>query len=80
MESSVGIVTLQSAVLTDTTVTISSNNTAAIPDVISILIPAGSTVGTFTIDTETNTTGSPISALISATANGIGQSATLTIN
>jgi hypothetical protein len=80
MESSVGIVTLQSAVLTDTTVTISSNNAAAIPDVISILIPAGSTLGTFTIDTETNTTGSPISALLSATANGIGQSATLTIN
>jgi hypothetical protein len=80
VETASGIVTLQSAVQTSTTVTITSSNTTyAIPDA-TIVIPAGQLTGIFRIDTATNKTGKPIKATITATANGISAKSTLTIN
>lgn len=75
-ESSVGVVTLAVASSTDTTITITSNNPAAIPDA-TIVIPAGELTGTFDIDTTA--VASTTNAVITATANGIGKSSTLTI-
>jgi hypothetical protein len=79
VETAVGIVTLQSPVQTSTTVTISSSSNYAIPDT-TIVIPAGALTGIFNIDTVTNSTGKPIKATITATANGISAKATLTVN
>jgi hypothetical protein len=79
VETAAGIVTLQSAVSTSTTVKITSSSALAVPDA-TVVIPAGSLVGIFTINTNTNTTGKAVNATITATANNISAKATLTIN
>ena len=56
----------------------SSNSTVAAPAVSSITIPTGATTKTFTV--HTTQVASTTSVIISATANGIGKSATLTVN
>ncbi|MGC4044820.1 MAG: hypothetical protein QM758_13590 [Armatimonas sp.] len=75
-ETSIGIVTLSGASPTPVTVTVTSNNGAAIPEA-SFVIPAGQTNGTFVIDTTV--VGSTTTATITAKANGIGKSQLLTI-
>lgn len=77
--SSQGIVTLARASNFDTIVTLSSNNGLAIPPT-QIVIPAGQVIGVFDIDTLPNTSGTPVTALISARANGVTVSAKLKIN
>jgi hypothetical protein len=75
-ENAVGIVTLNAVPIAPVTVTVSSDNPAAVPTT-QIVIPAGETVGTFEITTSTVAT--PVSALITAQANGTPKSQTLTI-
>ena len=75
--SSVGVVTLETVSPTDVTVTISSNNGAATPDSTTIIIPAGQTVGVFTVNTTV--VGSNVLATITVNANGTQKSRKLTI-
>lgn len=74
---STGTVTLQApAAIGDVVVTLSSNNPAATVPA-SVTIPAGQTTGTFTIDTSQVTVVTKVT--IAANANGVGQSASLTL-
>jgi hypothetical protein len=76
-ETAVGVVTLQYPAAVATTVTITSNSAAAIPDT-SIVIPAGQTTGQFYIDTAAVT--ATTTATITASANKVAVAAKLTVN
>jgi hypothetical protein len=74
----VGTVVLECAAPDAITVNLVSGNPAvAAPSVCSITIPASSTTGSFAV--TTSTVSAITSATISATANGIGKSDTLTV-
>jgi hypothetical protein len=75
--SSTGTVTLTAVAQAATTVAITSNNAAAIVPA-SVVVPAGSSSRTFTI--ETTQVPATTSAIITASLNNTSRSATLTIN
>jgi hypothetical protein len=75
--SSTGTVTLTAVAQAATTVAIASNNAAAIVPA-SVVVPAGSSSRTFTI--ETTQVPATTSAIITASLNNTSRSATLTIN
>ena len=77
--SSTGTVTLNApAPPAGLAVTLSSSNTSAATVPASVTVPAGAISATFTVSTIGGTSAS--TATISATANGVSQTATLTIN
>lgn len=78
LETAQGIVTLQDVVSTDTIVTLKSNTAAAILPQTTVVIPAGSVTTTF--DIVTSAVSHITNATITATANKVGKSATLTVN
>jgi hypothetical protein len=75
--SSTGTVTLTAVAQVSTTVTLASNNAAAIVPA-SVIVPAGSNSRTFTV--STTQVQATTSAVITASLNGTSRSATLTIN
>ncbi|MDX1932312.1 MAG: hypothetical protein SFU56_06885 [Capsulimonadales bacterium] len=75
-ETAIGVVTLNSPTPVPVTVTISSDDNAAFPEM-TLIIPAGQQVGAFFIDTNTVT--ATTTATITVAANGSAKSKMLTI-
>jgi len=75
-DNSIGIVALEAASAGPVIVTITSNSSKAVPD-ITVVIPAGETIGTFNITTSTVT--ATIKATITAKANNLSKAQALTI-
>lgn len=77
-ENAIGIVTLTLPAPNDVTVTVTtSNNTVAVPDTKTFVIPAGTLAGTFTVDT--NPVAVSTNVIIGAKVFGVGKNATLTV-
>ena len=74
--TSIGIVTLEAPATAPLTIAISSNQSAATPAA-SVIIPVGQTTGNFTIATSIVT--SPVTALLTAKANGTARSQGLSL-
>ena len=74
--NSIGIVTLEAPATAPLTITISSNQSAAVPAA-SVIIPIGQTTGNFTIATSVVT--SATTALLTARANGTAKSQSLAL-
>ncbi len=71
-------ITLNTPATSNLTITLGSNNPgAAVPAVPSVVILAGSSTGTFTVNTSVVAASTPV--LISATVNGITKTATITV-
>ena len=76
-DTSIGVVTLEQASPVPITVTITSSRAEAAPETLTLIIPAGDTVGTFTINTSSVTT--TVTSTLAVVANGTQKTRKLTI-